>query len=70
MEAEIFMKCYFDHCIYQKDNACTLDIKGMEINDLGMCEHCEIVTLEDGLLADLKKKRLDEIAETWAGDDE
>ena len=57
------MKCYFNYCIYQDNNACTLDLKGMEINTLGMCEHCEIVSPDDDFLAAAKKRRLDEIAE-------
>ena len=61
------MKCYYNYCIYQKDNNCTLD--DIEINDLGMCEHCEVVTIDEETLNKLKKKRLDKIAEIW-GDSE
>ena len=62
------MKCYFDLCVYQKDNDCTLDTRGMEINNLGMCEHCEVVTIDDEVLANVKQRRLDEIADTWGSD--
>jgi len=68
MQAKISMKCYFDLCVYQNDNACTLDIEGMEINSLGMCERCEVVMIDDEVLAGAKQKRLDEIAEIWKGD--
>ena len=61
-------KCFFYYCIYQKDNACILD--GVEINELGMCEHAELVSLDEEFLATAKKRRLDEIAERWAGEDE
>jgi len=62
------MKCYFDLCVYQKNNACTLDIEGMEINTFGMCEHCEVVTIDDEVLSNAKQRRLDEIADTWDDD--
>jgi len=65
----IRMKCYFEYCVYQKDNTCTLDLSGMEINDIGMCEHCEMVTLGEEVLASAKQRRLDKIAEIWADEE-
>jgi len=64
------MKCYFEYCVYQKDNVCILDLTGMEINGLGMCEQCETVSLDKNLLATAKQRRLDKIAERWASEDE
>lgn len=61
-------KCFFEYCVYQKNNACTLD--EVEINGLGMCEHAEMVSLDENFLAAAKKRRLDEIAERWSGEDE
>ena len=63
------MKCCFEYCVYQKDNACTLDMTSMEINGIGMCEQCEVVSLDEDLLATAKQRRLNEIAERWAGED-
>ena len=62
------MKCYFEYCIYQKNNACTLD--GVEINGVGMCEHCEMITLDEKLLKTLKQKRLGEIEAMWINTNE
>ena len=65
MEAKEFMKCYFDYCVYQKNNVCILSIDGIEINNLGMCEHCEIVTIDAELLTALKQKRPNDITKIW-----
>jgi hypothetical protein len=56
--------CYFEYCVYQKDNVCILG--DMEINSLGMCDTCEVVNIHKNLLVTLKKQRLDEISERWA----
>ena len=64
----VFIKCYFDLCIYQKDNACILAIESMEINNLGMCEYREVVTIDEKALAIAKQKRLDELADIWDSD--
>ena len=41
----------------------------MEINSLGMCEHCEIVSFDKDVLACAKKQRLNEIDEYWSAVD-
>jgi len=64
------MKCYFELCIYQKDNTCTLNLECMEINNLGMCEHCEIISLDNDFLSMAKQKRLAEISKKWTGTDD
>jgi hypothetical protein len=50
-----------EYCVYQQDNACIL--KDIEVNALGMCDNCEIVSPNHEFLAAAKKRRLDEIAE-------
>jgi len=50
------MKCDFDYCIYNKELACILE--SIQINSLGMCEECMMVTIPDGTLESLKKEQL------------
>ena len=57
------MECTFYYCIYNKKNTCILD--NISIDGLGMCCSCEIVSVPEKILEALKKKRLDEIDETW-----
>ena len=57
------MNCEFDYCIYNKEDVCILDNIG--INQLGMCDSCEIVTISEKNLEKSKEKRLKEIAEIW-----
>ena len=57
------MKCEFDYCIYNKEFTCILD--KIQINSLGMCEACEIVTVPEENLKKYKKRRLKEIEEIW-----
>ena len=57
------MICDFDYCVYNKKFTCILD--RIQINSLGMCEQCEIVTVPRGNLEKYKKKRLEEIEEIW-----
>jgi hypothetical protein len=62
------IKCYYEYCVYQKDNACILD--DVEINSIGMCEHAEVVSLGEDFLAAAKQRRLDEIAQRWSHENE
>ena len=62
------MKCEYYYCIYNQDGLCPID--EIQINQLGMCDGCEIVTIPDEHLAAYKKKRLDTIAEIWKDYDE
>ena len=50
------MKCYFDYCIYNKDYNCLL--KETEINSLGVCEECIVISIADKNLKLLKEKQL------------
>ena len=50
------MNCEFDYCIYNKNFMCILD--NIEINSLGMCDKCIIVSILDKNLEKLKKSQL------------
>ena len=52
------MKCRQDYCIYNEDFFCILD--GIEINELGMCEACIIVSIPDNELKILKESLLEQ----------
>lgn len=49
------MKCEFDLCVYNQDSNCTLD--EISINQLGMCEDCMIVELDENMLEQEKQRR-------------
>lgn len=53
------MKCEFGFCIYNRDFLCIL--KGIQLNSLGMCEDCIIVSIDDDAFKKLKESRLEEI---------
>ena len=53
------MKCEFDYCIYNRDFLCIL--KEVQINSLGMCKECIIVSIPDDILKALKKKQLEDV---------
>ncbi len=53
------MKCEFDYCIYQRDGKCT--VGGIQINSLGMCDECVVVSLEGALLEEGKRKHFENI---------
>lgn len=50
----IILNCGFDLCIYWEENHCIFD--SIKINELGMCDSCIIVAIEEEYL---KKKRLE-----------
>ena len=50
------MNCANDFCIYNKSFECGLD--GVNINSLGMCDDCVIVSLDKGYLETVKEKQL------------
>ena len=53
------MKCDFDYCVNNKEFHC---IHGeIQINALGMCEDCEVVSIPEEHLEKYKKRRLEEI---------
>jgi len=51
------MKCAFDYCIYNKDFFCILD--EIEINSIGMCEACIVVSIPEKELQSFKEKELE-----------
>ena len=53
------MKCGFDYCIYNRDFLCTL--KETQLNSLGMCEECIMVSIPEDILKELKGKQLGEL---------
>ena len=53
------MKCEFEYCVYNRKCNCILD--EIQIDRLGICESCEIVTIPEGKLEKYKEERLKEI---------
>ena len=53
------MTCELTHCIYNKNLTCISP--EIQINSLGMCEDCAIITIPDEKLDEYKNKRLEEI---------
>ncbi len=50
------MHCENMYCIYQKDNACTLD--EIALDSMGMCSDCILVNIDTDALATAKEKLL------------
>jgi len=50
------MNCEFDYCVYNQDSICLLN--EIQINSLGMCEDCILVTIADEDLKRAKEKQL------------
>ena len=57
------MKCDYDYCIYNRGLTCIFD--EIQINSLGMCEICEVVSISKEDLEEYKRRRLIEIEEIW-----
>ena len=57
------MYCEFNYCIYNRAYACTAE--EIEINSVGMCAACEIITVPQENIDRYKEKRLNEIEEIW-----
>lgn len=53
-----------DYCIYNMDFKCMLN--KTNINALGMCEECTIISLDRGFLEAEKVRQLREIKHRWA----
>jgi len=53
------MNCEFDYCIYNKEHTCILG--EIQIDSLGMCSACEIVTIPKETLSQYKCSRLQKI---------
>ena len=59
----LIMNCEVDYCIYNRCFACTLN--ETQLNTLGMCEECMIVSIPDDIFQELKESQLDEIKARW-----
>ena len=57
------MYCEVNYCIYNKEQTCMID--GVTINQLGMCDSCELVAIPKKSLEKYKNKRLKEIEKIW-----
>lgn len=53
------MKCDFDYCVYNRVFFCIL--KETQLDSLGMCNDCIIVSIPDDILEILKEKQLKDI---------
>lgn len=53
------MKCGVVYCVYNRDCVCL--IKEIELNELGMCQECIIVSIPEQELNTLKEKQLEDI---------
>ena len=53
------MKCEFDYCMYNKDFECMVD--DLEINSLGMCDACIVISLDKEFLEKEKQRQLSEL---------
>ncbi|MCL2049125.1 MAG: hypothetical protein FWG87_10400 [Defluviitaleaceae bacterium] len=53
------MTCENKYCIYSKKNICQL--ARIEVNSLGMCEDCIIISLDSDFLEAEKERQLQEI---------
>ena len=57
------MKCEVEYCIYNRDSVCICDIT--QLNSLGMCEECILVSLDKDFLEAQKERQLQQIEERW-----
>ena len=53
------LNCEMDYCIYNKDFFCILS--ETQVNMLGMCEQCILISIPDDILRELKERHLEEI---------
>ena len=60
------MICENDYCIYNKDDTCVLDC--IDLNALGHCNACIIVSLNKDLLELEKEKQRNELEEATPAD--
>ena len=57
------MTCAHEYCIYNKKLTCTLE--NISLDDLGMCQSCTVVWLDEGFLEAEKERQLRELNERW-----
>ncbi len=53
------MKCEFNYCIYYSDGICTLE--EIQINSLGICDECIIVSVGKDYLEKARQNQLQDI---------
>jgi len=58
------MKCDLEYCIYNRDYACILE--GTQLNSLGMCDECIIVSIPSDDLNEMKAKHLSELEKRYS----
>ncbi|MCL2842332.1 MAG: hypothetical protein FWE28_02540 [Oscillospiraceae bacterium] len=54
------MKCRLNYCIYNRDNTCL--IEEVQLDELGMCQECMIVSLPEQELNMRKEQQLQDIS--------
>jgi len=57
------MTCEFDRCIYNREWKCLLD--EVNINNLGMCDDCILISLDWDFLEAEKERQLQALEERW-----
>ena len=57
------MNCENDYCIYNGEGACAL--KRVDINSLGMCDDCIMISLDEDFLKSEKSRQLDKLEARW-----
>ena len=62
------MQCEYIYCIYNRKNKCLL--KTVSMNNLGMCDDCMTVSLEENFLEAEKERQLQETDRRWETTDE
>lgn len=53
------MKCEVEYCIYNRDFKCICNIT--QLNSLGMCDECILISLDKDFLEAEKERQLGEI---------
>ena len=57
------MECEFEYCIYNRSFNCILSERN--INSLGMCDACIVVSFDRKFLAKEKEKQFLKLEEQW-----
>ena len=57
------MVCAFDYCIYNRNSKCILG--SVEINSVGMCDDCIVVSLDEVFLEAEKERQLQDIEKRY-----
>ena len=57
------MDCKFEYCIYNRDSKCIADEQ--EIDSIGMCGTCIVVSINKHFVEEEKEKQLLELEKRW-----